>query len=216
MENFNTIFWDFDGVIKDSVEVKAFAFSQLFEQFGPVFQRRVVEHHFSNSGVPRRLKIPVYLEWAGLANDDAMVAKYADQFSQLVLELVISSPWVPGVKEILLQPNRSRAFFLVSAIPDEELAWIVKCLNISSCFDGVFGSSRSKSQCFLETIETHGLLRKDCVHIGDSMSDLSAAKNVGIACYIRQHEFNKPLCMSVNEKFLLRDFNALNVSFLKV
>ena len=34
LSNFDAIFWDFDGVIKDSVEVKAEAFAALFKIYG--------------------------------------------------------------------------------------------------------------------------------------------------------------------------------------
>ena len=34
LESAKTVFWDFDGVIKDSVEIKSIAFGQLFIEFG--------------------------------------------------------------------------------------------------------------------------------------------------------------------------------------
>ena len=38
-------FWDFDGVIKDSVDVKTQAYFQLFEPFGLDVAERVRQHH---------------------------------------------------------------------------------------------------------------------------------------------------------------------------
>ena len=35
-----TIFWDFDGVIKDSVKVKSDAYEQLFSPFGLNFSKK--------------------------------------------------------------------------------------------------------------------------------------------------------------------------------
>ena len=55
------IFWDFDGVIKDSVQIKSKAFGNLFAQFGNIISKRVIEHHESNGGMSRFEKIPIYL-----------------------------------------------------------------------------------------------------------------------------------------------------------
>ena len=41
------IFWDFDGVIKDSVEVKSAVFGQLFLPFGKIVAKKVVYFGFS-------------------------------------------------------------------------------------------------------------------------------------------------------------------------
>ena len=50
------IFWDFDGVIKDSVEVKTHAFEYLFPDGDADFLRKVRMHHEANGGMSR-LKI---------------------------------------------------------------------------------------------------------------------------------------------------------------
>ena len=42
------IFWDFDGVIKESLEVKSNAFFKLFEKFGHDIASKVRNHHEDN------------------------------------------------------------------------------------------------------------------------------------------------------------------------
>ena len=44
------IFWDFDGVIKDSVPVKTEAFRKIFLPFGANVAKKVVGHHLENGG----------------------------------------------------------------------------------------------------------------------------------------------------------------------
>ncbi len=68
------IFWDFDGVIKDSVEVKTQAYFQLFEPFGSVVAEKVREHHEANGGISRFDKLPIYLQWAGLEPNQSTVS----------------------------------------------------------------------------------------------------------------------------------------------
>ena len=59
------IFWDFDGVIKDSVSLKSDAFSELFSSSDKAVVNKINEHHELNGGVSRYEKIPLYLEWSG-------------------------------------------------------------------------------------------------------------------------------------------------------
>ncbi len=45
MNEIKAIFFDFDGVLADSVEIKTLAFAKLFEQYGKEVVNIVVEHH---------------------------------------------------------------------------------------------------------------------------------------------------------------------------
>ena len=60
------IFIDFDGVIKESLDIKADAFESLFSKFGNDISQKIRKHHDKNSGISRFEKIPLYLEWAGM------------------------------------------------------------------------------------------------------------------------------------------------------
>ena len=55
------IFWDFDGVIKDSVGVKAEAFKTIFDTCNDHVLKEIIRHHTENSGISRFNKIPIYL-----------------------------------------------------------------------------------------------------------------------------------------------------------
>ena len=80
----SVIFWDFDGVIKDSVSVKSDAFVQLFLPFGKQISKRVKDHHEENGGMSRYEKLPIYLKWAG-KNLENTIYEYEKDFSKLVL-----------------------------------------------------------------------------------------------------------------------------------
>ena len=44
------IFWDFDGVIADSVNVKTDAFYELYLPYGKNIAEKVKEYHLANGG----------------------------------------------------------------------------------------------------------------------------------------------------------------------
>ena len=75
ISNATTIFFDFDGVIKDSVRVKSEAFEKLFSSFGDKASKKVRRHHESNGGMSRFEKIPIYLEWVNLPSTPIVVGK---------------------------------------------------------------------------------------------------------------------------------------------
>src|SRR5450759_4058638 len=92
------IFWDFDGVIKDSIVVKTQAFVRLFQPFGAGVAERVREHHEANGGMSRFDKVPIYLQWSGEDPNQSRVSEFCVQFGQLVSHGVVEAPWVPGVE----------------------------------------------------------------------------------------------------------------------
>ena len=101
MRNAKLIFWDFDGVIKDSNEAKTNAFITLFELYGEALVALVKNHHEANGGMSRIEKIPLYMKWAGEKITQSRIQDFQDQFSKLVFQAVINSPWVPGAQHFL-------------------------------------------------------------------------------------------------------------------
>ena len=76
LKNYQLVFFDFDGVIKESVDVKTQAFKSLFKNYGNDLKNRIEAHHLSNGGISRYLKIPIYLEWAGIEVNQNIIDKY--------------------------------------------------------------------------------------------------------------------------------------------
>ena len=121
LRRYTLLFWDFDGVIKDSVAVKTDAFERLFAPFGAEVAARVRAHHESNGGMSRYAKLPLYLRWAGRSGSEAEVSRYCELFSAAVQQAVIDSPWVPGVREYLRANHERQGFVLVTATPQAEM-----------------------------------------------------------------------------------------------
>ena len=131
------IFWDFDGVIKDSVKVKSIAYEQLFTPFGYDVVKQVREHHETNGGLSRFDKLPIYLGWAGCVSTPGLVEEYSNKFSILVKRKVIESNWVPGVLEFIRNKTNKQSYFIISATPQGEIEEIIKYAlghgNLSGC-----------------------------------------------------------------------------------
>jgi phosphoglycolate phosphatase-like HAD superfamily hydrolase len=187
------LFWDFDGVIKDSVDVKTRAYEDLFKPFGLVTAARVRSHHEGNGGQSRFEKIPLYLGWAGQAVTDELVATYCQRFSEAVRQAVIDSLWVPGAREYLLANHGRQRFVLVTATPQAEIEGILESLGIAHCFAEVHGAPTGKAAAIKSVLSRWGCGCEQAILIGDSESDMKAAASSGIDFVLRRTNLNEHL-----------------------
>ncbi|MBU6176785.1 MAG: HAD-IA family hydrolase [Bacteroidetes bacterium] len=185
------VFWDFDGVIKESLEVKSRAFYNLFLPFGDQIANRVCKHHIANGGMSRGDKIPLYLHWAGQPNNAQIVDDFCMRFSEMVLEAVVEAPWVPGVETLLRTNPHRQLFFVVSATPQKELEEILKKLNLTKCFLRIFGSPTRKADAIQLTLSEQQLASRDCLMIGDALVDIKAAAENAVPFLLRRHLTNE-------------------------
>jgi phosphoglycolate phosphatase-like HAD superfamily hydrolase len=208
MTNTPVIFWDFDGVIKDSVEVKSQAFIKLFNFCGESVIEKIRIHHRDHGGISRFEKIPLYLNWAGQIPTKERVDQFCENFSQMVLRDVIDSPWVPGV-EVYLRTNLNRQeFILVSATPEKELEFILQELNLRGCFSSVWGAPTNKETAIETTLKNRKIQAEHCVMIGDAWSDFEAARANGVNFILRRHTGNSAMFANHSGLFL-DDFSQL-------
>ena len=52
-----TVFWDFDGVILDSMPIRDYGFAKIFEDFDKSLIDKLLEYHTLNGGLSRYVKI---------------------------------------------------------------------------------------------------------------------------------------------------------------
>jgi phosphoglycolate phosphatase-like HAD superfamily hydrolase len=202
------VFWDFDGVVKDSVDVKTRAYFQLFEPFGRKLAERVREHHEQNGGMSRYDKFPLYLQWCDVKPTQAKVNEYCERFSQEVLQGVISSPWVAGVESYLRSNPRQQTFFMVSATPQDELEFILRALNLYFCFVKVYGAPIRKQDAIHKILGERDLDAHDCLMIGDAKVDFDAAMVNQVPFLLRRHSSNTKAFADYRGAFVL-DFTKL-------
>lgn len=188
--NSKLYFWDFDGVIKDSIDVKTQAYFKLFEPFGLDVAERVRQHHEANGGMSRFDKLPIYLQWAGLELNKTVVNEYCERFSQQVLQGVIDAPWVAGVEQYLRSNSCQQVFVLVSATPQDELEHILEALDLTMCFADVYGAPTRKQDAIRKTLLTRGIDPSESLMIGDAQADLDAAVANQVPFLLRRHSSN--------------------------
>jgi len=208
LRNAAVVFWDFDGVIKESVSVKTDAFVRLFSAHGPETTQRVRAHHERHGGLSRFEKIPIYLAWVGEEAGADKVSALCDEFSRLVMQAVIDSAWVPGVREYLLANGSSQRFVLVTATPQDEIETILRVLDLRECFVEVHGAPTAKRTAVAEALHRLHCAPGDAIGVGDSGTDLDAAVANGVPFLLRR----TPLNRDIQQRYPGPSFDDLGVT----
>ncbi len=183
---YRLVFWDFDGVIKESVNIKTQAFKELFAPFGDSVVEQVVQHHLLNGGVSRVKKIEHALKnFVGRSFSLSELNELVDHFGSLVRDMVVLSPWVPG-SEPLLRATKHPPYVLVTGTPQAEINWILNKLSLTDSFSRVYGAPTEKFTALQQTLTDLGIDPSETIFIGDSMTDYEAADQAGVAFLLRR------------------------------
>lgn len=180
------VFFDFDGVILESVAIKDQAFQQLFSDH-PEHLDRILKHHRVHLGHSRFEKFEwIYRELLRrpLGNRESLVL--GKRFSALVEAGVLSCPMVPGARELLEALRGSHLeSWVVSATPQRELESIIDQRELGKYFREVHGAPPTKTEIFATLLDRHGLEPQEVLAIGDGLSDYHAAEAAGVSFVAR-------------------------------
>ena len=206
---YKALFFDFDGVLADSVEVKTRAFAEIFKEFGPRVQEKVVEHHRSNGGMTRKDKFVYYYKnFVKLPLSSAELEGLCRKFSALVVDEVVDSDEIPGALNILKKWSVSVPCFIVSATPDDEIIKIVTRRGLAGHFREILGSGRTKTENLSHLLKKYDLFPETSIFFGDAESDYRAAMACGVHFFGILPSPNAPLLKVAPTIEWAKDFTA--------
>ncbi len=187
-----TIFFDFDGVIVESLDIKTSAFRKLFLAEGDSVADAVAAYHEAHTGVSRFDKFKyIYREILRRPLDENTFAMLCNKFSELVMEEVIQAPYVAGALEFLTHYACQYRCVIVSATPQPEIETILSRRGIGNFFQRVFGAPTPKKDAVQKFLAATGTLPEEAVYIGDAPSDYEAAQDnhIHFIARIKQNEW---------------------------
>lgn len=181
------IFFDFDGVIAESVNIKTEAFYRIYMEFGKDIAEKAVVHHKNNGGMSRYEKFKLYhKEFLGIELSKAQIDEFSARFSDFVKQGVIDAPDVPGVRPFLEKYSETMKFWIVSGTPTGEIRDIVKKKGMEPYFIQCFGSPEKKDYWVRELMRKHRLKKEESLFVGDAAADHNAAVINGIHFVLRE------------------------------
>ena len=188
------IIFDFDGVIAESVQVKTDAFASVYEQYGDNIVTKVIEHHEANGGMSRFEKIKLYHGFylnKAITNEE--IEELASQFSKLVVQKVIDSPYVPGVFQYIQKCYKKYNLFISTGTPTNEIKQILNARDIAEYFIEIHGSPEKKSVHITQIISKYNYHPEELIFYGDANTDINAAKQAGVPFVLIKNSFNEKL-----------------------
>ena len=176
--NAKVVFWDFDGVIKDSADIKAKAYVDMFAEHGVDIQNKVLSRYKAEGGISRFKLIPLlYQDVIGISLTDEQLNIKLNLYSEMVVDRVIKSPYIPGVLDYCRYNYKRQKFLLITNTPKSEIDVILKTLGLQKYFIAVFGAPDLKEDIVRSFLKESRTNAKQCVFVGDSEGDLVAARN---------------------------------------
>jgi len=205
---YDYFFFDFDGVILDSVRIKTEAFKELYSEFGDAIVKKVISHHQANGGLSRFKKFRIYHEkFLSRRLSKKEVDALSRRFSAIALKKVLRAAFIEGALIFLKDcKKRKKKCFVVSGTPDPEIKTIIRRRRLSRFFLAVCGSPTEKKTHVRRLIKKYGIHAKSAVFFGDSKNDYGAARNnrinfIGI-------NYNRAATNFKNFKHLYKQFSS--------
>lgn len=176
--NKQTILWDFDGVILDSMAVRDWGFEEIFKDFEAKQVAELLKYHRTNGGLSRYVKIRYFYEHIlGKSITDEQIMSYAEKFSVLMKKELTNPKNLISDSVAFIKANFQKYHFhIVSGSDGEELRFLCKELGLSSYFISIHGSPTPKKQLVETLLEKHNYNKASTCLIGDSMNDYEAAE----------------------------------------
>tara|TARA_Y100000590_G_scaffold142430_1_gene163420 strand:- start:2048 stop:2710 length:663 start_codon:yes stop_codon:yes gene_type:complete len=203
LEQFSAIIFDFDGVIAESVEIKTEAFRDMYSSYGKEISDSVVDHHLINGGMSRFEKFPLYHNrFLGEKLSKEEIQILADQFSDIIINRVISCPLVNGALSLLDFLHAKKLLFISTGTPEDEIKEIVQKRKLKQYFKEVFGSPSSKETHINHILKEYKLKKEETLYIGDAQTDLDAANTSQIDFILRRHKLNADLSNNFKGKII--------------
>jgi phosphoglycolate phosphatase-like HAD superfamily hydrolase len=192
--NIKNIFFDFDGVIAESVSAKTDAFEEMYLPYGKDIAANVVEYHKLHGGVSRYEKFKYFhKEFLNEVIDKEKVNELAKQFSNIVLDKVINSDEVLGANYFIEKYHTKFQFWIITGTPTTEIELIVEKRKLTNFFIGLHGSPNNKKYWTENLINKHNLKRDEIIFLGDAITDMDAADYSKTHFALRENDENKEL-----------------------
>ena len=181
--DWQAIIFDFDGVVVESGDIKTQAFADLYRSHGETVVAAVVQYHRLHGGMSRYQKFRYFqqhlLGKPPLTPDEEQ--ELDRQFSELVVEAIVTGEAVPGANEFIRQQAARIPLFVASGTPETELNSIVTRRGLAPYFTGVRGSPTSKQALIADILSIHALIPERVLMIGDALIDYQSAQSNGVA-----------------------------------
>lgn len=180
VNRFESVVFDFDGVLVDSDEVRLSAFREAVKGLPNDVIADLIEFHLANGGLSRYVKFDYIVAKYNI--DEALIPRWLEVYSEYCRRNLRNRRLlIPETFELitsLLQTNKD--VFIVSASDQLELRGLIQYYGIPIIKERVLGSPESKQSNIERILKKYSLDRSKMILIGDSLNDFQASNDCNI------------------------------------
>ena len=182
LKELDAIFWDFDGVLLASNEMRDQGFAEVLKAYPQEEVDKLMAFHQANGGLSRYVKFRYFFEEVrGEAITEKGVQQWAAKFSEIMMKLLKDPQLqIQETLNFVKQHYHNIPMFVVSGSDQTELYKLCKAHEIAMYFKRIHGSPKPKKQWVAEILKEEQLNPAQCILIGDSTNDYDAAIENGI------------------------------------
>ncbi|MGL5936131.1 MAG: HAD family hydrolase, partial [Cetobacterium sp.] len=173
------IFFDFDGVILDSMKVRDYGFRQIFKEFDKNNDiESFLKYHTLNGGLSRFHKIKYFFKtYCNEGINEEKVSELANKFSEIMRkELVNKKYLIKETVQFIKNNYKNYNFYIVSGSEQNELRFLCKELELEKYFKIILGSPIHKNDLVKTILDEEKIKASESILIGDSINDYEAAQ----------------------------------------
>ena len=177
LNNYSTIFWDFDGVILNSDKVRAEGFRYIFDSYPKKEVDLLIDYHKINGGLSRYEKIEYFSKKIlDKKLNDKEKKQYAQSYGSYCRDRLCDKNLIIQSSINFIKENHTNFnFHLVSASDEKELVYLCSNLDIKKYFKSISGSPVNKIENIKKLLKSNNYIGSKCCLIGDSINDKFAS-----------------------------------------
>ena len=180
LNKYKTWFFDCDGVLLDSNQLKSESFYEVALPYGKENAQALVECNKRLGGVTRFEKFRYFFETIlEKKTFEKELEKALNNFSTLVCEKLINCPETSGLRDFLSSLPTNTRKYVVSGGAQSEIQYVFKQRGLDIYFNGIYGSPDSK-EVIMSNIVKLPDVKYPAVFIGDSRYDYEIAMRFNI------------------------------------
>jgi HAD superfamily hydrolase (TIGR01549 family) len=184
LEKYKVVFWDFDGVLMDSMSVRDKGFAMVLDKFPASQVDKLLEYHRKNGGLSRYHKLRYFFEEIlDESVTDEKIQILASDFSVIMKSLLVDKKLLIAETVELageISGKGELRQLIVSGSDQSELRYLNQKLSIDQFFDGIYGSPTPKKELVSMLLKLEQIDKESACLIGDSLNDQEAAEVNGI------------------------------------
>lgn len=174
---YKAIFWDFDGVLMDSMPVRDRGFELVLASYPYQQVEQLLVYHRQNGGLSRYVKFRYFFEI--IRNEtitELEVLTLAEKFSMVMKQELLNRDLLINDSIAFVKENhQNHKMHVVSGSDQAELRYLCQELQLDQYFVSIHGSPTPKKQLVTHLLKEFEYRPETVAFIGDSINDWDAA-----------------------------------------